>query len=376
MARPRLKIGVKPYSNRKVRKGRIRKAMYSLLVAVMALAALELAVALAQRIAHGTWFRDGQPCGLYMDSEDAGFGGLLGLRPGARLDGLLYDVSVNSMGCRGAEPLVPRPADGLRVWCAGGSTTFDIYARDDESTWPARVGRLLREALPHRTVEVLNAGVPGVDIRRSRVDFVAHVTTYAPDVLVVYHGPNDLRSASATAGGTPWIFFQSATARVMSEWLSTFGPVKGSWRGRRVSAEQIEGIGADLEFLVVEARRFGVDVVLATHALRADPEATGWRARRQVAEAVVLMNLDPEGVVHAYDSYNGLVRQRAQQWGLPVADVQAAIPADRRYWGDATHFSAEGSELAARVIAETILESGAWERDRLKDAETTRSHAR
>jgi hypothetical protein len=38
---------------------------------------------------------------------------------------------------RGPEIMVPKPDNGLRVWCVGGSTTFDIYAPDNASTWPA-----------------------------------------------------------------------------------------------------------------------------------------------------------------------------------------------------------------------------------------------
>jgi hypothetical protein len=41
--------------------------------------------------------------------------------------------------------------------------------------------------------------------------------------------------------------------------------------------------------------------------------------------------------------------------------VRAAVPPDRRYWGDDTHFAQTGSELAAKTMAAAFLEHGLQE---------------
>ena len=84
-------------------------------------------------------------------------------------------LETNSLGLRGGEPVMPKPADVLRVVCLG-----------DERVLAARVPRAqtfchrLQQTLQKRTgrrVEVINAGVPGdcplLSLLRVRHDLLA-----------------------------------------------------------------------------------------------------------------------------------------------------------------------------------------------------------
>ncbi|MBM4368444.1 MAG: SGNH/GDSL hydrolase family protein, partial [Deltaproteobacteria bacterium] len=164
----------------------------AVVIAALLLAGIEAASGVGERLAYGARWTQGGPEGLYQQGPD----GNPRLVPGAALPGWLYAVRVNSLGFRGEEIAVPKPGGGLRVWCLGGSTTFDIFARDDASAWPARVARLLSAAAPGRPVDVVNAGVPGMVLASSQVDLLARDDLLRPDIVVVHHGPNDLRAAS------------------------------------------------------------------------------------------------------------------------------------------------------------------------------------
>ena len=104
---------------------RLRKAALALVVTVSALAALDGLAWLGEVLAYGAPYDGARPRGLYKHAQ----GQRPGLQPGARLDGLLYSIHINSLGFRGPELAVPKPHNGLRVWCTGGSTTFDIFFR-------------------------------------------------------------------------------------------------------------------------------------------------------------------------------------------------------------------------------------------------------
>ena len=283
------------------------------------------------------------------------------LRPGAQLKGSSFEVSINQKGFRGPELLSPKPQDGIRIWFIGGSTTFDIYAPSDATTWPALTGSLLSAALNNPEVEVINAGIPGEIIRGNREDFEVNFGSVRPDVLILHAGPNDLRtgSQSSAEGGqlepepAAGPLHRLALFRVLSRKLQ-WQRVPASWATHRIDEHHWNRLEKDLTDFIASAQSKGVKVVLATHAHRAEEEATGRRAARQVAEGTKLLRMDPEGVIDTFASYNDRIRRIAEDRNLPLIDLREAVPAESRYFGDHTHFSAEGSELAAQAAVKVI----------------------
>ncbi|MCZ6675152.1 MAG: GDSL-type esterase/lipase family protein [Verrucomicrobia bacterium] len=93
----------------------------------------------------------------------------------------------NSLGWRGAEFELEKPAGTWRVVCLGGSTTYGTTA---STAYPAFLEELLREE--GIEAEVINAGVPGWTSRESRINFELRVLPLDPDLVIIYHGRNDL----------------------------------------------------------------------------------------------------------------------------------------------------------------------------------------
>jgi lysophospholipase L1-like esterase len=67
-------------------------------------------------------------------------------------------VEINSHGFRDIELAVPRPVDELRILAIGDSITWGDYLQADE-VWVERAERKLGQALPARSVQIVNGGV-------------------------------------------------------------------------------------------------------------------------------------------------------------------------------------------------------------------------
>lgn len=347
---------------------------------VLSVVALNLCAAVGERLAYGAWWAEGRPVGLYRKAEqEPGSTGRfrLHLRPGARLDGWLTAITVNQLGFRGPELLDPKPEGGLRIWCLGGSTTFDIYASDDASAWPARVGARVQAGLPTRRVEVVNAGIPGETLSGNTEDLRDIGPRVRPDVVVMYAGPNDLRDVldpapkrpAPPAGRppapappsrrpltVPWRErLDFALLRVADRWAQTQGLGRADFPDRQLDPDQIAELRRRVAAAIDTAISLGARPLLATHAYRASDTATGATARRQAGETAALLQMSPASTIVAFRTYNQLIATIAEERRLPLVDVRAVVPPDAELWGDATHFAAPGSEAAAEAIADAIL---------------------
>jgi lysophospholipase L1-like esterase len=333
-----------------------KRVLFALAALLCALLFLELGAAVGERACYGTSWRDGQPTGLYANAagEDPR------LRAGARLEGRCHVISVNADGFRGAELRPVKPADGLRIWFLGGSTTFDIYASDDAHAWPALAAEHVARAFPARAVEAINAGVPGEVLEGNRARLLADGRRLRPDVVAVYAGPNDLRAATFRPGAPllapPATMDISALARLLYRWGAPIAARRAVLPSATLTPDQRMQLRNAVEGVVTAARAIGARPVLVTHALRVRPDAGPAEAQASLAEATVLLGRDGVSTRAAFDDLERLVRDVGTARAVPVIDLRAAVPADEMYWGDATHFADPGSARAGSVVGEALVE--------------------
>lgn len=332
-----------------------KKIIFSVITTVAALAAINGAVVLQDKQKYGV--TAGQKEAMYEQTPS----GRRVLKAGATMQGTASKVRTNAYGFRGPELLDPKPDNGFRIWVVGGSTTFDVYAPSDAHTWPALVGQSLAEAHPDRVVEVINAGIPGEVIAGNLEDFKRHAAAIQPDLLVYYHGPNDLRDIRF--GGPPppsgalekeFALLRAARGVVNKR----YPQLPDEWSEARLSSHDLNEMIRRIDLLLEVAQQRGVPVVMANHAFQHIDGKTGTESLSEVGEICVLMQMAPDNVVHMFRDYNNLVKGMAERKGLPFADVRGAVPGDARYWGDALHFSAAGSVLAAAAVTEAIEGGG------------------
>jgi len=100
-------------------------------------------------------------------------------------------IHINSVGLRGPDFLLPKPANTLRVICLGESSTFGFFDRDD-FTYPALVAKI---AAGHVTgavrVETINAGIPHANSDNILAMMKGELLSYQADVFTLYAGFND-----------------------------------------------------------------------------------------------------------------------------------------------------------------------------------------
>ncbi len=332
-----------------------KKIAFSILTTGLVLLLINGGFALVERVRFGGNVAEKES--IYQSTPE----GRRTLRPGARLEGSSTKVVINSLGFRGPELAQPKPGNGFRIWCIGGSTTFDVWAPNDQATWPAKLQSYLQEARSDRVIEVVNAGIPGELLNGSRDDFEQHFDKVKPDAMVFYHGPNDLRRL-AFEGPPP-------VAKGLEEKFAIVRSVRGAvqrklpripaeWHGKRLSSHAFGDLQQTILDLLHSARSRNVKVLMVSHALQADPLSTGDDALRGVSEVAALMQMAPPDVLHTYRDYNNMLRATAEAQGLPYADLRKRMPSGDRYWGDSLHFSATGSDIAGRFLSEAFLKTG------------------
>ena len=354
---------------------RIKKTIFALVLSAAFFVLLNLLAFGIEYLDYGTYWSQGQPVGLYESRS----GDRPRLKKGAKLNGLKYSVSINSMGFRGPELQQPKPQNGFRIWCIGGSTTFDIYAPSDDKTWCAQLASILQKEYPNRVVESINAGIPGEILRGSMDDVEAFSMTVKPDVVILYHGPNDLQkifseqkmfanrqshrpgerhSEKQMEDGFSIgkvLMYDIALFRVVGRWLQTGQHMQLSFPAGSLHMQSQRTLENELSYAVNITKKVGATPVAVSHALRAEEGATGDKARLQVGEATMLLQVNPESTIQAYKTYNQILKRVAQQKNISYVDVRSAVPSDPSYWGDATHFLEPGSTITAKTIAQELI---------------------
>jgi lysophospholipase L1-like esterase len=180
-----------------------------------------------------------------------------------------------------------KPANGYRVFVVGESSAFG-YPFGPEFAFSRFLQERLAAAMPDRSVEVVNAAIPGIGSWQAR-QVVEEVAAYRPDVLVVYLGHNEFnRSGPAEVGWlTRWAgglrFYQLASAAgdAVRGWRHApgsvgrmrrdndpFGPIRDRARGATTLTTRdrewsLSRFRENLYAIVATARAAGATVVLA-----------------------------------------------------------------------------------------------------------------
>ena len=169
---------------------RSRKLAFSLVPLVAIVAGGEIAARVVGWPAaqHGLAFEHNQPFWI----TDAS----LGSQPFPhRETGGSFSVSTDANGLRVAlRDGPPEPSDPFRILFLGCSTTFG-WGVDDAETYPAIVGRTLREQ-GHSDVQIINAGQPGHTSFQGGWLWDTVAAAYQPDLVFFGYVVQDARKAA------------------------------------------------------------------------------------------------------------------------------------------------------------------------------------
>jgi lysophospholipase L1-like esterase len=278
----------------------------------------------------------------------------------------------NSLGFRGAEVSVDKPASRIRIVCMGESTTYCTGIGDDDMTYPARLEAHLRNRRPGLDIEVINAGVGGYTSIENLLHCHFRVVPLAPDLIVSYYTHNDVHprrmprlSRDYREYSRSWYEppfgggIRGWTARRRNLASGDIGSLVrryDEYAGQRHSANVLnnppEAFRANVRALAVVAHAAGAKLLFVSPPYR-NPRA-------------------PDGInVHVNPAYNAVFEHRSivemigAELGFAVYDLARDMPYPvdphafpNEHYLDPVHVSEKGADLMGHLVAEAVLAAG------------------
>jgi lysophospholipase L1-like esterase len=277
--------------------------------------------------------------------------------------------SINSLGLRGREIPLQKPAGEYRVVALGGSTTYGIY-NDDRHTYPLAMETALRRDLGTDRVQVINAGLVGATSADNLHRMLTEILPLEPDLLVIYFGFNDIVPRVFNDFSMDYYHFRKTDPYVRNWWsqfvsyrlaLRALFPVAFSananlvnyiWKFENLPESDADKIAnfnrtsaaafeRNVEQIIRLAQANGVKVVLSTFAIDAD--RPNWMY-------YVPAELWPRGVA----DNNAATRRLAERFQLPLIDFYSYGIANKTLFHDSIHPTDAGNALQGELFAQTV----------------------
>jgi lysophospholipase L1-like esterase len=285
-------------------------------------------------------------------------------------------VVLNRLGYRSPERPLARPAGVARVLLSGGSTTFDVLAPDDASTWPSRLEAQLRAGGGRPSVEVWNAGFPGWTSQENVISLAIRDLDLQPDLAVLYQGLNDLQPAAHRPFDPTYERGHAELARralglelpppslldrsVLVETLrgrtdpwQALEPEGSSQRRPHIADRAVATFERNVRSFAALARSRGADVLLVTQPVRI-------REASRAADLAYLAGwypeLEPEAVPGELERLNAALRKLAGEGLGDLADAAQEIDWQDDDFGDPLHYTDAGRQKLVVFLAPKIGE--------------------
>jgi lysophospholipase L1-like esterase len=283
-------------------------------------------------------------------------------------------ISVNSLGFRGPEIAMPKPAGTLRVAFLGASTTWCAEVSGNDHVWAHLATSELSQTFPHVRVDYVNAGVPGYTMSSVLKSFEQRVAPLEPDVVVIYEAANnlsaELRQLAASQGIIPeprmqelsWPSRYSVLWNLVEKNLKVLSAQRAASRNTKPLSLPVDGLGAEYRHLLTQvvraAQRRAKFVAIATFSIQPRAAQSLDAQMRASASAFVYTPfVTPAVLIESYDRYNDIIRQVARETGAFLIEGEKDIPGDSQHFADTVHFTDEGSKAMARRVSRALSSS-------------------
>ena len=269
-----------------------------------------------------------------------------------------------------ADIVIPKPEDIIRITCLGASTTGNYVDFDGRKfSYPLELEKILKEKFPEKKIEVNNCGVGGRTSAEILIDFELNIIDTEPDIVVLYHGYNDL-APSLTLGfksdyshakrnlGEIWPYYRISSvfpdlpiASYNFFMIHVFGQniryslLDAISRGKVDLSSNFNGLQTyqrNIEHIVNLCKSNGITVILSTFCHYMYEDVKNSKVHLKYHEGVLLEN--------------DVMRKIAEKHVLPLVDNNILFPYEDRFFVDSIHFSPEGMRKLAENISLPIVE--------------------
>lgn len=297
----------------------------------------------------------------------------------------------NALGYRGDEIDMPKPAGQFRIACLGGSTTYTSDVKDYRDAYPYLLEKYIKSK-GYEDVAVVNGGAGSWSSWESLVNFQFRVLDLDPDLIVVYHGINDIsprfvwppqayrgdnsgaRAPNQTSIFMPGILEYSTLLRIAmistglinshASFETTIDRRPETYYGTLFNKQKISGVYPEGVF----------EEVSATDILKTNPPdyfASNIRSIVAIAQSrdieVVLSSfawsplftdqpkVSSDEYIAAYEENNRLLQAMASETGQHFFDFAAKFPTEKRWYTDGRHVNESGAQLKAELFGDFLI---------------------
>ena len=301
-------------------------------------------------------------------------------------------TGINRHGFRGPEIEENKGTGVYRIFCLGGSTTFNPFLEFEDS-YPRRLEKLLKAKHPNRKIELQNAGMGWYTSQHSLINYLIRVRRFKPDLVVVMHGINDLfRSFSPPAYAIRGIGYRSDYSHFLGPQADLFMDLsqqrepaladavfmvregtnfftRNFFSDLRYRAKQNQAVPVtkfqslpsfmrNMESLVGLTNSHGVRVILVTQPFFYRPDLTEDERRviklPQELTTDGARQADLSSMANGMNQFNEVVRRLAKEKKLPLVDAEPALPKTLEFFKDDVHYTPKGSQRLAEQVAKMI----------------------
>ncbi len=269
----------------------------------------------------------------------------------------------NGHGLRDEAVQLPKQPNVYRIVCVGGSTT--VGGPRNDLTYPNLLEQKLGARLGAQRVEVINAGVDGIDLRGC-VGLSELIETLKPDMILRYGFVNDAAAVMEQAledslgkGGV-----REALAHVLGRSQLMQHHARWLWRrvfpGPATYREKARTLlRPALQALHDETQRAGAQLAIASfcapHLPSLAPLARAW-FRSQFVFALPY-NVGFDDYIAALTAHNAMTRAFCAEHGLVYIPVQENLHGGIAYFTDIAHMHLRGIDEKAAICADHLQDT-------------------
>ncbi|MFH1508143.1 MAG: SGNH/GDSL hydrolase family protein [Candidatus Omnitrophota bacterium] len=258
---------------------------------------------------------------------------------------------------RGQKTTVEKPLNTIRIICLGGSTTIDAATKNH---YPGVLQDMLNSRYKNVRFEVLNAGGDAFSSAHSLVNLSLRLIYYKPDCVIIYHNINDLSAnyfppslrmdyankyinnlylaPECKIGIQKYLF----NFRFLSFIMMKINNINFARNASRINRSLDISFGArvfsnNLVNIVVIAKAHNIQVVFGQQAA----------CFKKMKEFPYIKKED-------FLFYNKVVRDVAQEYNVPVADIFSLLGQDEQYFTDLVHYTESGVNKVSEGFLDVI----------------------
>lgn len=262
---------------------------------------------------------------------------------------------------------VPKPTDVYRIFCLGGSTTY-------EGGYPGMLRNMLKEKYPHKIIQVLNTGMFGYSTQDAIIQYLFHLKELKPDLIIYFEALNDILPSftqppfSSEPFRSDYGHYYGLIGKVrypktFEKFLLDFF-YADLWKPALkptcfTDFKSLDSFRRNLETLIEITRSEGIALILSN-------QAHCFNNTDKILYPDLQLNVlvdknhfaDTKSWYHGLELFNKTAQETAEKYSVPFVDQQRVFKEKPELfqYQDTVHMTPDGIALKARLFFNKIVD--------------------